>query len=110
MNYDDEALEQLILDGIVEFAGLDENGEMLYAFAADLEQKNPKLYRLVNEMHLAEIYLLWELGYLSIDDITLSDPMVRITEKALNSEEVSKLNPGLQLALKDIIRHSRKDT
>ena len=39
MNFNEENLEKLILDGVVEFAGLDEDGEMLYAFAKDLEEK-----------------------------------------------------------------------
>lgn len=108
MNFDDERLEKLILDGIVEFAGLDEDGEMLYQFANDLEQKDPELFSFVINKHLSQIYELWELGFVVIDDITSPDPLVRISKLALDQEAVAGLRQELQFALKEIIEISRE--
>lgn len=107
MNFSDEQLEKLILDGIVEFAGLDENNEMLYSFAEDLQEKMPDLYDLVMETHMRDIYELWERGFLQMD-ITAEQPLVRITEAALMPEAVETLEPYLRLALEQIVELSRK--
>lgn len=107
MNFNDEQLEKLILDGIVEFAGLDNNGEMLYSFSPDLQEKMPELYELVMETHMRDIYELWEKGFLSMD-ITSDAPLVRITEAALMPEAVETLEPYLRVALEQIVELSRQ--
>lgn len=101
LNFGDEHLEQLILDGIVEFAGLDKNGEMLYAFTPDLESKAPIIYKMVQETHMQDIYYLWEQGFLSMD-ATQANPLVLPTMKALDHAEVDKLPDYLQLLLEQI--------
>jgi hypothetical protein len=42
-------------------------------------------------------------------DITSENPLVRLTEKAFNSEEVLKMNKDHQYTLKEIIRIVMKD-
>jgi hypothetical protein len=101
MSFDDELLEQLILDGIVEFAGLDSNGDMLYGFSQDLKEKDPNLHRVMTELFMADVYHLWELGYVSMD-ATEENPTVRITEKALSDEELEKLPQHLKLIIEQI--------
>lgn len=109
MNFSEEHLEQLILDGIVEFAGLDKNGEMLYNFAPDLEQKAPEMHRLVQEMHMQDIYYLWQQGFLSMD-ITASAPLVTITKKALDDSELDKLPEQLRFLMEQLKEEMRKDS
>jgi len=106
MNFNEENLEKLILDGVVEFAGLDEDGEMLYAFAKDLEKKDPEIYRVVQDMHMQDIYYLWEQGYLDMD-VTSASPLVKITGLALNQEAVERLPKHLQFFLLQVIEASR---
>ena len=101
LNFGDEHLEQLILDGIVEFAGLDKNGEMLYAFSPDLESRAPGIFKIVQETHMQDIYYLWEQGYLAMD-ATQANPLVTPTAKALMPEEVEKLPDYMQLLLEQI--------
>lgn len=102
MQFENEMLEQLILDGVVEFAGLDKNGEMLYSFSDDIKYKAPAIYKMIQELHMKDIYSLWEQGFLSMD-ATLANPLVTITELALDEESVSMLPDHLQLLLEQII-------
>jgi hypothetical protein len=108
LNFDDEKLEQLILDGIVEFAGLDQDGEMLYNFSNDLETKAPAIARMVQELHMQDIYYLWQQGFLSMDP-TESSPLVNITERALDEDAVRSLPKELQVLLEQIKEAMRKD-
>lgn len=107
MNFDDERLEQLILDGIVEFAGLDKNGEMLYSFSPDIQEKAPMLYEMMMAEHMNSIYILWEAGFLDMD-ITSPSPIVRITKKALDDDEIDKLDPRFRVVLEQIIDYTRQ--
>lgn len=108
MNFDDEMLEKLILDGVVEFAGLDRNGEMLYSFSRDLENKYPEMFSMVMNMHMQDIYQLWELGFLNMD-ATQFNPTVSISPKALDEEELNKLPPQLRVLI-DQIKDAMRDS
>ena len=37
-------------------------------------------------------------------DVTDSNPLVSLTEKALDKEEVAKLSPEVQIMLKEVVR------
>ena len=50
-----------------------------------------------------ETMSLWSDGFLDLD-VTERNPMVSLTEKALNDSEVSKLSKEKQYTLKEIIR------
>jgi len=101
MKFNEEDLEQMILDGIIEFAGLDENGEMLYSFSRDIEAKYPDIYRTVMEMHMQDIYHLWEMGFISMD-VTQQNPLARVTEKAFDGEAISALPIHMKIILEQI--------
>lgn len=108
LNFDEEYLEKLILEGIVEFAGLDNNGEMLYSFTPDLETKAPGIHKIVQELHMQDIYYLWSSGFLEMD-VTDTNPLVTPSAKALDEEELDKLPPALRLLLEQIKEEMRKD-
>lgn len=101
MNFNDDDLEQLILDGIVEFAGLDSNGDMLYSFSKDIETKAPAIYHMVQEMHMQDIYVLWEMGFIAMD-VTQANPLARVTELAFDEEALSKLPTHMRIMLEQI--------
>ena len=101
MKFDDDDLEQLILDGIVEFAGLDPDGQMLYSFSSDIETKAPEIYHMVQKMHMQDIYTLWEMGFISMD-ITQVNPLARVTELAFDDEALSKLPTHMRIMLEQI--------
>ena len=108
MNDDsDEVLEKLILDGMVEFAGLDKKtGEMLYSFTEKAAESNPNFVEDVLNSQIKDIYRLWELGFLNMN-IMEPNPLVKITEKALDEKEIDMLPTQLRLALEQIVEISR---
>jgi len=103
MNEFDE-IETLILNGGLEVAGIDiETGEPLYNFTEKLIDVNPELYREVSQYFSKEAMSLWSEGFLDMD-VTEKNPMVSLTPKALDEQEVAKLTKDKQYTLKEIIR------
>jgi hypothetical protein len=101
---EDELIENLILQGALEVAGVDsENGEFLYAITSRMKEVMPDLY----EDHLKtvnrDLLNLWEKGYVNID-LFLPDPIVTISEKGLDKAEVSKLTKPEIWALEEVKR------
>lgn len=106
MNFKDEddAIDQLILSGALEVAGIDmETGEPMYNFTEKLIEVSPELYKDVFLYFSRETMSLWSDGFLNMD-VTEKNPIVSLTEKAFNNEEVSKLTKESQRTLKEIIR------
>lgn len=108
MEEEDKIIEDLILKGALEVAGIDiETGEPLYNFTHKLKDVSPELDQEMQTFFSQEMMFLWENGFVEMD-ITEKDPIVRLTEKAFNNEEVLKLDKTKQYTLKDIIRQLRK--
>ena len=105
---DDELINNLILQGALEVAGVDsENGEFLYAITSKMKEVMPDLY----EDHLKtvnrDLLNLWEKGYVNID-LFLPDPIVTISEKAMDKKEISKLTKPEIWALEEVKRLLKK--
>jgi hypothetical protein len=101
---DDKIFEDLILSGALEFAGLDvDSGEMLYNFTEKLKDVNPQLHNEFSTYLYSEVSELWANGFLDMY-ITDSNPQVTLTAKALDPEQVAKLDKDKQYTLKEIIR------
>lgn len=97
-------IEKMILEGVIEVAGIDnETGEFLYNFTEKLKELYPALYNEAQTYFSNEMMFLWENNFLEMD-ITESNPIVKITEKALDKDEVSKLDPEIRSTLKEVIR------
>jgi hypothetical protein len=104
MSEDIDKIEDLILSGALEVAGLDiDTGEMLYNFTDKLKDINPELFKDMSDYISRETMALWVDGFLDID-VTEKNPMVRLTKKAFDDSEVSKLSKEKQYTLKEIIR------
>jgi hypothetical protein len=99
----DEMLEKLILDGAAEFAGLSENGEMLYSFTPELANIEPSIYSQIMDLQRQELLFLWVKGFISMD-ITEDNPIVNITDRALDDGEVNKLPAHFQSMIKEIAK------
>lgn len=106
--FDDESIskiiDNLILEGGIEVAGVDpETGEMLYAFTPKVKEIMPELYddhlNFVND----ELMILWEKGYVDIDFL-MDDPLISLTTKAFNDEEVAKLSKQEKWSLQELKR------
>ena len=101
---EDKIIDDLILKGGLEVAALDEDtGEMLYSFTPKIQELMPDLYdehiRGVN----SEVMNLWEKGFLNLD-LFVKDPIITITAKALNKEEIQGLSKQERWSLFEIIR------
>jgi hypothetical protein len=101
---EDDLINNLILQGALEVAGLDaETGEFLYAVTPKLQEVMPDMY----EDHLTtvnrDLLNLWEKGYVNIDFL-LADPVVTISEKGLDKSEISKLTKPEIWALEEVKR------
>lgn len=100
----DRIIEDLILSGALEVAGLDiETGEALYNFTDKLKDINPKLHNEQSKYFATETMALWEYGFLSMD-VTDPNPIVSLTDKSFDQDEVAKLDKQHQYTLKEIIR------
>ena len=101
---EDKIIDDLILNGGLEVAALDKDtGEMLYSFTPKIQELMPDLYdehiRGVN----SEVMNLWEKGFLNLD-LFVKDPIITITAKALNKEEIQGLSKQERWSLFEIIR------
>lgn len=95
---DDNWIEKLILDGAIEVAGVDENGELLYSFTEKLKQIDPKLYDKAFASMYDDARMLWMKGFIEMD-ITEANPIIHLNRKSFIKEEIEKLPLHLQKAL-----------
>lgn len=98
------SIEALILSGALEVAGIDvETGEPVFNFTNKLEGLYPELHKEVSTFITQSLMLLWELGFVEMD-VASENPAVKLTDKALSAEEVSKLTKDQQYHLREIMR------
>jgi hypothetical protein len=104
MNPIDSTIEALIITGAIEVVGIDpKTEEPLYKFNQSIQEIMPELYEEhINEVN-RDIMKLWEKGFLNIDFIS-DDPIVTVTDKAFNDEEIEKISRELQISLLEIKR------
>jgi len=103
-NNEDELIKNLILEGALEVAGVDsESGELLYSVTPKMQEVMPDMY----EDHITQvnrdILNLWEKGYVNVDFLS-QNPMVTISKKGLDKDEVSKLTKPEIWALEEVKR------
>ncbi len=97
-------IEHLILTGALEVAGINEDtGEALYQFTPKLKSVMPALYdEHINYVN-SELMALWEKGFISMN-LFDENPIVTLTEKAFNNEEISSLSEEDQYSIKELKR------
>ena len=97
-------IEDLILSGALEIAGMDmDTGEPLYNFTSKMKSFNEELHNDLYTYFTTETMALWEHGFIEINFLD-EDPMVTLTDKALNAKEIMQLDKSQQYTLKEIIR------
>ena len=93
------ALDILILKGLVEVTSIDsKTGEFLYKVSPELFKILPDLKEEGDKMFLEMLDVLWIKGFVSMDK-TLQNPIVSITEMALDPDSVDKLSYTERTAL-----------
>ncbi len=101
---EDEFMEHLILSGALEVAAIDmDNNEPLYRFTDKLKDVAPELQKDMFTYFYTDVMTLWEHGFVEVD-LDSDDPVVSLTDKALNSDEVNSLDKQEKSTLKEIIR------
>jgi len=75
----------------------------MYVFTPKIKELMPELYREHMNSVNSEIMNLWEKGYLDLDLFAV-DPVVSLTNKALNPADISKLSYDERTALNEIRR------
>jgi len=105
---ENEMIERLILDGGIEVAGIDsEDGSLLYSFTPKIKDLMPELYHDHMNAVNSEILSLWERGYVDIDLLS-KDPIVTLTLKSFDEEEISKLSKREKWSIEELKRLSGK--
>lgn len=101
---ENKIVDDLILNGGIEVAGIDEKtGQFLYSFTPKIKDLNPALYDAhINHVN-GELMRLWESGFINID-LLEDEPIVTITEKALDKDALSTLSEADQWAIEEIKR------
>lgn len=97
-------VDNLILEGGIEFAGIDiESGEILYSLTPKIKDLMPDLY----EEHLnfvnADLMSLWQKGFVDVDFFS-DDPLINITDKYYEENEVAKLSKEEKWSLRELKR------
>ena len=101
---EEKIINELILDGGLEVAAMDEDtGELLYSFTPKIKELMPDLYEEHIENVNSEVMNLWEKGFINLD-LFEKDPIITITPKALNKEEIQDLSKQERWSLFEIIR------
>lgn len=99
-----DQIEKMILEGALEVAGVDEEtGEFLYTFTEKMKDINPELYHAQRTHFSKEMMYLWQNGFIEMD-VTLNDPVVRLTYKALDKKEVDSLDENIRTTLLEVVR------
>jgi hypothetical protein len=109
MEPEDKFIEELILNGSLEFSGIDQDsGEIMYTFTNKLKDFSRDLQNEVNLYFSQEMMQLWEYGFIDMD-VTDNNPIVSLTEKAFDNEEVQKLKTNNKMTLKEVLRVLKKE-
>jgi hypothetical protein len=102
------SLEHLLLSGAIEFSGVDgDTGEILYSITEEAKNIMPELYKDHLEFVHQEIMYFWERGFLDIDDMAKSNPVISLTERCFDENAVATLSRRKQRSLIEIINALR---
>lgn len=87
-----DIIEQLILVGAVEVAGLDsKTGEFMYSFTPKASEIFPEFHEHMTNHYHAAIMELWNEGYIEIRMDDEGEPLVGLNEKSTDVEALAKL-------------------
>lgn len=104
MDDEDKIIEDLILKGALEVSGIDlDTGEPIYNFTKKLKEVSPELHQESFTYFYTEVLKLWENGFVNMN-IFEDNPIVKLTDKAFDQNEIKKLSKDERFSLNEIIR------
>jgi DNA-binding PadR family transcriptional regulator len=106
-NPSEDILDRLILDGMVEVAGIDsDTGDMLYSFTEKAREELPEVRDAAEAYFNSIIMYFWENDFISMN-LEDENPVVRLKDKAFDESQVELLSSEMKTALnliKDALR------
>lgn len=100
---EDEMLENLILQGYVEAAGIDsDTGEIMYSFTDLAKSEMPDLEKQFEEEFHKNIMFFWQAGALDMN-VYEENPVIRLNPMALSDDFKNSLSAERKQALRIII-------
>ena len=103
MKEEDFMFIDLIENGAIEYAGLNEEGEPVYNFTDKLKDIHPDLFDIHQTQLNREVMFLWEQGFITVD-LLEDNPDVGLTEKSFDEESINMLDDLYKSVLKEIKR------
>lgn len=103
MEQEDFIFMDLIENGAIEYAGINEEGEPVYNFTEKLKDINPDLFNIHQTQLNREVMFLWEQGFITVD-LLQDNPDVGLTEKSFDKKSVEMLDDIYKTVLKEIKR------
>jgi hypothetical protein len=103
MKEEDFIFMDLIENGAIEYAGLNEDDEPIYNFTEKLKDINPDLFNIHQTQLNREVMFLWEQGFITVD-LLQDNPDVGLTEKSFDEESLNSLDDIYKTVLKEIKR------
>lgn len=98
-----KTLEYLILEELVEVAAYDEeHGDFLYQFTDKAITMAKRFSEKYKTQFYREVLYFWEHGFLDIDNLEDPDPLIRLTPKAFDDDELDQLLPEIRVSLEVI--------
>jgi hypothetical protein len=87
---DPEFFDRLILEGALEPAALDEDGEMLFNFTSKLPDISPEMHQRVVDNIYEDVRRLWAWGFIDMNMFE-ENPTIHLTSMASDKGSVAKL-------------------
>ena len=107
---EDNFIEYLILEGALEIAAIDmDTNEPLYRFTDKLHDISPELYDEHTKTFYADVMDLWQIGFLNIN-LEDPNPVVSLTEKSFDMEQVKLLDKDKRYTLNEIVRLIKQES
>ena len=100
-------LDELILSGAVEVNGIDDEGNFLYGLTKDASTVAPELWNQLEDAFYQDLLFLWTNGFIDMD-LDKENPIINITKKAFEKDEVDKLTDKLKFTLKIVLMAMKK--
>lgn len=105
MEFSNEIIEAMILDGSAEVSGLNaETGEITYALTDKVVDAYPELFAEIKEYFYQGVLKLWEMGLIEID-FDKDEPLVVFDVEKFTDEVVEALDSREKTVVQSLIKY-----
>lgn len=101
-------LDQMMMRGAVETAGVDSRGNILYNLIGNLDSVLIAIESAHRELVHHEMMHFWELGFVEFLDMDRSSPRARLTDKIFDRNAIENLSEEDQDTLQRLMKVFRK--